>query len=205
MSFTAPILDFFTGFPHWLSTVLIAMLPIFELRGSLPVALGSFDMQLWKAFILSEIGNMIPIPFILLLLKRVVKIGERFPPLKRILDYFFERTRKKTGPKIKRYEALALVFFVAIPLPITGAWTGALAAWLFDIEFKKAICYIFLGVLIAGVVVSAVWYGARELLRTSVWAFTATVFFLLLLYLGYRYLVSRNNSRDEKKTEDQIV
>ena len=198
MSFTAPILDFFGDLPHWLSTVLIAMLPIFELRGSLPVALGSFEMPLWKAYILSVIGNMIPVPFILLLLKTVVKIGERFKPLKRILDYFFERTRRKTGPKIKRYEALALVFFVAIPLPVTGAWTGALAAWLFDIEFKKAICYIFLGVLIAGVVVSAVWYGARELLRTSVWAFAATVVVLLLLYLGYRYIAGRNNTQDNE-------
>jgi len=198
LSFTASFLDFFAGFPDWLSTVLIAMLPIFELRGSLPVALGTFDMPLWKAFLFSVIGNMIPIPFILLFLKRLVKIGERFKPLKRILDYFFERTRKRTGPKIKRYEALALVFFVAIPLPVTGAWTGALAAWLFDIEFKKAIFCIFLGVLIAGVVVSAVWYGARELLRTSVWAFVATVVFLLLLYMGYRYIAGRNNTPDNE-------
>lgn len=199
MSFTQPILDFLASFPNWLTTVLIAMLPIFELRGSIPFALGKLDMPIWQAYLFSIIGNMIPVPFILLLLKYVVRFFRRFRLGRKFFDHLFERTRKRTGEKIKRYEALALVLFVAIPLPVTGAWTGALAAWLFDLELKRSMCYIFCGVLIAGVVVTVVYHLAGELLKQSVWGFIATVVFLVILYITYRFVISRNkdNGRNE--------
>lgn len=195
MSFTDPAVDFLTRFPDWLSTMLIAMLPFLELRGSLPVALGTLKMPLWKAFLFSVIGNMFPIPFILLFLRRVVNIANRFTIGRRFFDFMFERTRRKTGKRIERYEAVALILFVAIPLPVTGAWTGALAAWLFDIEFKKAMFFIFLGVLIAGIIVTSVYYLARELLEQSVWAFAATVLLVLILWIGFKTISRRKGER----------
>ncbi len=201
MTFTDPIIDFLVNFPDWLSTILIAMLPIFELRGSLPIALGTLKMPLWQAFLFSIIGNMIPVPIILLLLRRVVKFANRFSIGRKFFDHLFERTRRKTGKKIERYEAVALIMFVAIPLPITGAWTGAFAAWMFDIEFKKAIFYIFLGVLIAGVIVTTVFYLAKELLRQSFWGFVAAVVFLVLLFIGYKVMTRQNGEEVESRDE----
>ena len=176
--------------------MLIAMLPIFELRGSIPVAIGMFEMSWWKAYIFSVIGNMIPVPFILLLLKRVVRFSRRFKVGRRLFDHLFERTRKRTGERIKRYEAMALVLFVAIPLPVTGAWTGAFAAWMFDLEFKRSIGYIFCGVLIAGAVVTLVYYLAKDLLKQSFWGFIATVVLIMILYIAYRIYINKNDESE---------
>lgn len=74
--------------------------------------------------------------------------------MKKFFNWLFNRTRKKTQAKIEKYGSLALILFVAIPLPYTGAWTGSLAAWLFGIPFKKSILNIFIGILIAGIIVT---------------------------------------------------
>lgn len=197
MTVTKPLLDYLLVFPKAVSTILIAMLPIFELRGSIPIAIGTLDLPWWKAYIYSVIGNMIPVPFILLLLKHVVSFAKRFGPGKRLFDWIFERTRRKTEEKIKKYEGIALIFFVAIPLPVTGAWTGAIAAWLFDIEFERSVFFIFIGVLTAGVIVTVVWYGARELLHTSVWAFIGTIVLIGSLYGIYKW--SKLNGANKEK------
>ncbi len=142
---------------------LISMIPIFELRGAIPIGILKYDLPLWKVFPIAVVGNMIPIFFILLFFDLVVKICFKIPFLKKILEAVFARTRKKTEV-IEKYEEIGLMFFVAIPLPITGAWTGSLAAYLLGLNFWKSILFIFLGVLIAGVVVSFLtslkWLGA---------------------------------------------
>ncbi len=142
---------------------LISMIPIFELRGAIPIGIRVYHLPYWKTFIIAVVGNMVPIFFILLFFDFVTKLFFKVSFLKKILIKIFERTRKK-GASIEKYEELGLMLFVAIPLPITGAWTGSLAAYLFGLAFWKSILFIFLGVLIAGIVVSILtsmgWLGA---------------------------------------------
>lgn len=147
----------FAHMNRYLATILIAMIPLAELRGAIPVAYFSFHFPIWKAFIFAVIGNMIPIPFILLFLgpasewlARHSKIMDRF------FNWLFDRTRRKLEKKYEVYADIALAVFVAIPLPLTGAWSGAVAAFIFDIPFKRALFWIFIGVLGAGIAVSAV-------------------------------------------------
>jgi len=146
-----------------LKVFLIAMVPIFELRGAIPIGVLSYDLPLWKVVPIAVAGNMVPIFFILLFFDLVTKLFFKVPFLKRILESIFARTRRK-GEMIERYEEIGLMLFVAIPLPVTGAWTGSLAAYLFGLKFWKSILFIFLGVLIAAGVVSFLtslkWLGA---------------------------------------------
>lgn len=142
---------------------LIAMIPIFELRGAIPIGVLSYKIPLWKVFPIAVAGNMVPIFLILLFFDLITRICFKVPFLKKILEAIFARTRRK-GEMIEKYEEIGLMLFVAIPLPVTGAWTGSLAAYLFGLKFWKSILFIFLGVLIAAVVVSFLtslkWYGA---------------------------------------------
>jgi len=142
------------GIPADLVVVIIAMLPIVELRGAIPVAMHLFGMSIPKSYILSVIGNMIPIPFILLLLGPVAEILRKIKVFDKFFTWLFARTRRRSAT-IKKYEEVGLIAFVAIPLPITGAWTGSLAAFLFGLRFWPSFFCALIGVCIAGVVVSA--------------------------------------------------
>jgi len=134
----------------------IAMIPIFELRGAIPAA-EVWGMPLWSAYIWAVIGNMIPIPFILLFLGPVSDWLRRHSrSMDRFFTWLFARTRRKHSKAYERWKELALCLFVAIPLPVTGAWTGALAAFVFGVPFWPALLSIFCGVLIAGAVVTIV-------------------------------------------------
>ena len=149
--------------PDEIKVFLIAMIPIFELRGAIPIGMLRYELPLWKVIPIALAGNMFPIFFILLFFDIVTKICFKIPFLKRLLEAIFARTRRKTEV-IQKYEEIGLMLFVAIPLPITGAWTGSLAAYLFGLKFWKSILFIFLGVCIAAVVVtfltSLKWIGA---------------------------------------------
>lgn len=147
-----------------LKIFLTALTPIGELRASIPLGLTVFHQPIWIVFVVSVIGNMIPPMLILWLFPKISQwLMAKSRLMNRFLTWLFERTRKKTKDKIERYGDLALIIFVAIPLPNTGAWTGALAAWLFGIPFKKAVPNIFYGVLIAGVVVTLITTGLKNL------------------------------------------
>jgi len=147
-----------------LKIFLTALTPIGELRASIPLGLTVFHQPIWIVFVVSIIGNMIPPMLILWLFPKISQwLMAKSRLMNRFLTWLFERTRKKTKDKIERYGDLALIIFVAIPLPNTGAWTGALAAWLFGIPFKKAVPNIFYGVLIAGVVVTLITTGLKNL------------------------------------------
>lgn len=142
---------------------LIAMIPIFELRGAIPIGVLSYKLPLWEVVPLALAGNMVPIFLILLLFDWVTRICYKVPFLRRMLEALFRRTRSKSAV-IEKYEEIGLMLFVAIPLPVTGAWTGSLAAYLMGLNFWKSIFFIFLGVCIAAVVVSILtllgWIGA---------------------------------------------
>ena len=132
--------------------MIVAALPVSELRGAIPLAL-SFGMSLPKAFWLSVLGNCVIVAPALVLIKPVTEILRKFKIWSRFFDWVFERTRKNSDA-IQKYEALGLIIFVAIPLPMTGAWSGVIAASLFKIRFRYAFAAIICGIICSGLIVA---------------------------------------------------
>lgn len=159
--------EIFGNFPKEAATALIAMIPIAELRVALPVALLVYKMPLLSAMFWSVLGNMLPIFFITYLLKPVADfLVKHWGPAKRFFDWWFSRVRRKfEGGSLKYGINLALVIFVAIPLPLTGAWSGAVAAFLFGIPPRRALILITFGVIIAGIIVGSLTSGGLYLFR----------------------------------------
>lgn len=150
--------------PAPVATVALATLPILELRGALPYAILIGKLPVGEAYPLAVLGNMIPIPFILYLLGPVTDLIRKWGPGDRFVEWLFARTRRK-GAKIERYEFWGLVMFVAIPLPVTGAWTGSMAAHLFGLGKVKSFVACLLGVCVAGVVMTILSVVANDLFR----------------------------------------
>ena len=146
-----------------LKTFLIAMSPIVELRGSIPVALEIFHMPLWSAYLFSVLGNMVPVLLLPFLGMMSGELSRRFPFWERFFSWLFLRTRQKHERSFERFRDFALVVFVAIPLPFTGAWMETLIAFVFGIPFRRAFPLILLGVIIAAVVVSLITLGVTSL------------------------------------------
>ena len=146
-----------------LIVVIISALPVVELRLALPIAIFSFHMPWYKAFLLSIIGNMLPVPILLLFLEKLAKAVSHFKAGEKVVNWVFKYTRQR-GKVIERYERIGLMLFVAIPLPVTGAWTGSVAAFLLGLKFWHAFLSILLGVIIAGAIVTCLcllgWVGA---------------------------------------------
>lgn len=141
---------------------IVSMLPILELRGGL-VAAKLMEVDFVKAFIICYVGNMLPIPFILLFIRKIFNLLKRIPTVENAIVKLEARSIRKAD-KIQKYRLWGLLIFVGIPLPGTGAWTGALVADLFDIRIKHSLPVIAVGVLIAGVIISALSYGLFGLL-----------------------------------------
>lgn len=148
------ILDAAAALPPELAVVVVAALPVFELRGAVPLGM-ALGLDPARALLVAWIGNMIPIPFLLVLLDPVSRRLRRRVRLQRVIDWTYARTEAKSG-SIRRYGWWGLVLFVAVPLPGTGAWTGALAASLLGYRTRSALVAIALGVALAGLVVTAV-------------------------------------------------
>lgn len=143
---------------QFLSVFGLAMVPVFELRGAIPVGVAA-GLPFWTVFLTAFLGNLLPVPFLILFTRRVF---EWLRTKSALLERFVSRLERKAATKedlLKKYELLGLCILVAIPLPGTGAWTGSLVAAVFDIRLKHAFPAIALGVLIAGIIVSAVTYG----------------------------------------------
>ena len=141
---------------------IISMFPVLELRGGI-IASALLNVPLVKAVLICGLGNLIPVPFILLLITRVfnwLKKRERIRPLVEKLE---NRAINKKGT-IEKYEFLGLIIFVGIPLPGTGAWTGALIASILGIKFRKAFPAVILGVCMAMVIMTAICYLAPALI-----------------------------------------
>jgi uncharacterized membrane protein len=151
------------GIAKELIVVIISALPIIELRGALPVAINVFNMPWYWAYCLAVIGNMLPVPILLLFFDALTRIVSKVEIGRRLVNWVLERTRRP-GKFIERYERIGLVLFVAIPLPITGAWTGSIAAFLMGMKFRYSFLSILCGVLIAGAIVTCLcllgWVGA---------------------------------------------
>lgn len=148
--------------PKELIVFIISMFPILELRGGM-IAAKLLGVQLWKAFIICYFGNILPIPFILLFIRRIFKFLKRFKATEKLVNKIELRSLRKSE-KVKHGRNLGLLAFVAIPLPGTGGWTGALMASLLDIRIKTSFPIIALGVLIANLIMSAFSYGLLGLL-----------------------------------------
>lgn len=145
----------FAGIPDQLATFLIAMMPVGELRASIPIALGVYDLSWPQALFWSVLGNIIVVALVLLCLEPLsLFLSKHFKIFERFFLWLFTRTRKKFNHQFEKWGALALIAFVAIPLPMTGGWTGAIAAFVFGIPFKKSLLLIFSGILIAGIIVT---------------------------------------------------
>ena len=141
-------------------TMLVAMLPVIELRGGIPfgVALG---LNPWAAFFASVVGNLLPLPFIVVYIRRIFFWMRRhMPRLNELVDRM-ERKAHLKGRKVTRYKYLGLMIFVAIPLPGTGGWTGALVAAFLNMPLRKAMPAICTGVLIAGFLVTFLTYVVK--------------------------------------------
>lgn len=140
-----------TGLPPAGVVVLISALPIVELRGSIPVGINLFHLNPALVFALSVAGNMLPVPLILWLFKPISERASRSKAGQRFFGWLTHRARSKAS-EVEKYEFLGLAIFVAIPLPATGAWTGAMIGSLLGIRFWRATASVFLGVLGAGVI-----------------------------------------------------
>ncbi|MDY0385615.1 MAG: small multi-drug export protein [Methanolobus sp.] len=156
MSLEAFVLDLLSSVPHWFATVIIGALPVFELRGAIPIALGVYDMDPLAAYFFAVLGNMLPVFPLLLYLDPVSNYLRRYTIFDRFFSWLFGRTQRNHSERFEKYGILALTLFVAIPLPVTGAWTGCAAAFVFGIKFRHSLLAIFAGVLIAGIIVSVV-------------------------------------------------
>ena len=137
-----------------------SMLPIIELRGAIPLG-AALGLPFWANYLISIVGNLLPIPFILLFIKGFLTWCSkcRIKFLNKLANWLFGKVEKHRG-KIEKYAFWGLTLFVAIPIPGTGAWTGALVAALIDVKFWRAILCIVIGVLIAGVIMTLISYGA---------------------------------------------
>ena len=147
----------------YILTFLMSMVPVIELRGAVPFGVG-MDLPLLPVLIVSVVGNMLPVPFIALFIRRIFSfLRRRSLRLDALVTKIEDRARKKAR-KIKKYETLGLFVLVAIPLPGTGAWTGALVGALLNIRLKWLLPAIFAGVVTAGVIMSILTYGAGALI-----------------------------------------
>ncbi len=138
-----------------LKIIIFSLLPISELRGSIPIGL-SYGLPLSLVFPIAVLSNALIFPIFYFFLTFVHKLLMKLKLYRKTFDYFLERTRRRVGPKVEKYGYLGLTLFVAIPLPVTGAVTGTLGAWFFKMEKKKSFLAVFLGVIIAGLIVSIV-------------------------------------------------
>lgn len=162
---------------------LCSMIPIIELRGAIPLGAGISEVEWiseifnissgdslpwWLNYIICVIGNMLPVPFILLFIKSILNWMKRGPKLFAKIAAWLENKANKHSAKFQKSESVALMLFVGIPLPGTGAWTGSLIAALFGIRMKYSLPSIFAGVLLAGAIMTLASYGILGFLNVFI-------------------------------------
>ncbi len=168
------------GLPPEIAVFIISALPVFELRGAIPIGVIYYNLPLWKVFLISLTGNLLPVPFLLLLLRPISTLTSRWWLTKKFFDFLYNRARRK-GVSIKRLKILGLYLFVAIPIPGTGAWMGSVIAEVLNMDFKSSFLAISLGVITAGIVLTFV---------SSFGIMAVIVFFGIILF--FSYIISRN-------------
>lgn len=140
-----------------LKTLFIGMLPVLEIRGAIPVGVAA-GLDPWSAFFVGFVGNMLPVPFLILLTRKIIDWMKKHHILDKLTS-FLERKGSQKAQTVQKYSFWGLFILVAIPLPGTGAWTGALVASLLDMRLKRALPAIAMGVIVAGLIVLLATYG----------------------------------------------
>lgn len=156
------LIDFLMSGGKELGVFLCSMVPVIELRGAIPLGWAT-NIPWWLTYLLAVVGNMLPVPFILLLIRQVLTIMEKMPiKFVRAFAAWLRRKAEKNTDKIQRFGFWGLCFFIAIPLPVTGAWTGSLVAATIRMNFWRAMLSALLGVMIAGAVVTLICLGVSS-------------------------------------------
>lgn len=151
------MLDILETIKDEITVILVAAMPLVELRGAIPLGI-SLGFTPLESFILSIIGNIIPIPFLLKLLGPIMNYLEKTALFSELIKWVKKRTLKRSREKIQKYSLLGLFILVAIPIPTTGTWTGCIAATLLKIDFNKALAAIIGGVITSGIIVFSLSY-----------------------------------------------
>ena len=149
--------ELFGGLNKEVIIFIISLMPILELRGGL-LAATLLKVEFIRALVICVIGNVLPIPFVLLFLEKILNIFEKWKVTAKVVRWLEKKADSKRE-QIDKYGYLGLILFVGIPLPGTGAWTGTLLAVLLNLNKKKSFIYISLGVLLAGIIMSIISYG----------------------------------------------
>ena len=156
------LIDFLMSGGKELGIFLCSMVPVIELRGAIPLGWAT-ETPWWLTYLLAVAGNMLPVPFILLLIRQVLTWMEKLPiKFVRAFAAWLRRKAEKNTDKIQRFGFWGLCFFIAIPLPVTGAWTGSLVAATIHMKFWRAMLSALLGVMIAGVIVTLICFGVSS-------------------------------------------
>ncbi len=151
------VLTLLRELPPEAAVLTAAALPVLELRGAIPLGVFYFGMPVWKVLLYSLVGNLLPVPILLILLRPLNDLSRRWGPTRRFFEWLYDRARRK-GVSVQRLGALGVFLFVAVPMPGTGAWMGSVIAEVFGLPFGLALLSIALGVLTAGVLVAVASY-----------------------------------------------
>ena len=185
------------GFSPLLITGLISMIPIFELRGGIPVGIALFKLNPAAVYFTCVVFNLIPVLPILLLLNPLRKLLSRIPPF-RGLFRFLERRAERNQRLIERYEEIGLTLFVGIPLPVTGAWTGSVIAEVLGLRVMKSFLFISLGVALAGIIVTM-------LTMLRIYGIIGALIILLTFLAVYVIRVRRDLTSSKIQEADEAV
>ena len=170
--------------PEWFRIFFFSMVPWLESRYVIPIAIDTLGWAWWEALPIAVLGNMLPVPFILLFFHIIEKWLRNFKFWANLMDKLFARTRARADETIRKYEYLGLIIFVALPLPFTGAWTGALIAYLFDLEFKRSLFTIFVGVLIAASIMTLITLTGIDLIYVVIGIIFSGIIMALFVFFG---------------------
>ena len=160
------IIDFFLRLPGEYAVLFLSMIPVTEIRVSIPIGIEFFKMNIFLVWIIAVIGDVIPAIFILYFLPKFHDWLIKKKIVGKFLKKEMEKAEKAFSGKYSRHGAIALITFVAIPLPFTGSWTGSLAAFIFNIPFKKSLPMIFIGDCLAATIITLVTLFAGATLRS---------------------------------------
>ena len=139
-----------------------SMIPIIELRGAIPMG-WAFGLPWWQTYIIAVLGNLLPVPFILLFINTIIKwmANSKIKFFNKFANWLLQKAEKNRA-KIEKYAFWGVALFVAVPLPVTGAWTGSLVAAVIDMKFWKALLSALIGIMIAGVIMTVIFYGGID-------------------------------------------
>lgn len=185
------------GIADPLIVFIISMLPISELRGAIPVGINALHMPWYHAFPIAYIGNLVPVPFIFFFLERIRRLSLKMGIVGVLVEKFLNRTRRR-AEFIEKYGRVGLMLFVAVPLPITGAWTGIIAAYLLGMRFRDTILPVCAGVLISGTIVTLLSVYVPELLDRLGWGPIVAVTAVILIALVAWWLWPRKAKQAEQ-------